>query len=189
MSVKWYGFLYAHESPIRGAIFTNDDDMAKAMGEIRVHGQEKRYHHTRVGIGGRMDTIQCAVVLGKLDRFDWEVAQRGRIGAHYATLFANLGPEIELLPVRLDRTSVHAQYTVLVRDRANAEARLKAAGIPTAIHYPIPLHQQPAYAPWAQGARFPISERLAQQVISLPMHADLDSDTQQRIAQSVKGFA
>ncbi len=173
-----------------GAIFTNDDDLAKAMGEIRVHGQEKRYHHTRIGIGGRMDTIQCAVVLGKLERFDWELTQRQAAGQRYRKGLAGGAPNnIVLFEVRPDRTSAYAQYTLKVRGRDKLEAALKAAGIPTAIHYPVPLHHQPAYMQLAQGASFPVAEQLAQQVISLPMHADLESETQQRIAQAVKSLA
>jgi UDP-2-acetamido-2-deoxy-ribo-hexuluronate aminotransferase len=165
-----------------GAIFTNDDDLAKVMREIRVHGQEKRYHHTRVGIGGRMDTIQCAVVLGKLERFDWELAQRQVVAERYRQGLA--GSNAGLFEVRADRTSAYAQYTLRIEEREKAEAALKAAGIPTAVHYPVPLHQQPAYAQWAPGMSFPVSERLSRHVISLPMHPELAAETQNRIVQA-----
>jgi UDP-2-acetamido-2-deoxy-ribo-hexuluronate aminotransferase len=166
-----------------GALFTSDDALAAAMREIRVHGQSGRYHHTRIGVGGRMDSIQCAVVLAKLERFEWEVRQRAEIGAHYDALLA---PSVKLLKVRPDRTSVYAQYTVRVAERARFERELKARGIPSAVHYPLSLHQQPAYAAGCAGQSFPNSERLAREVISLPMHADLDESSQQRIVQAVR---
>ncbi len=169
-----------------GALFTSDDALAAAMREIRVHGQSGRYQHTRIGVGGRMDSIQCAVVLAKLERFDWEVRQRGEIGAHYDAL---LGSSVKTLKVRPDRTSVYAQYTVRVSERAKFEQEMKARGIPTAVHYPLSLHQQPAYAAGYAGQSFPVSERLAREVISLPMHADLDESTQQRIVAAVRELA
>jgi UDP-2-acetamido-2-deoxy-ribo-hexuluronate aminotransferase len=169
-----------------GAIFTSDDELGKAMREIRVHGQEGRYRHTRVGVGGRMDSIQCAVVLAKLERFDWEVRQRIEIGAHYDALLA---PSVTTMKVRPDRTSVYAQYTVRVAERARFEQGLKAHGIPSAVHYPLSLHQQPAYAAGYADQSFPVSEALAREVISLPMHADLDEATQQRIVAAVRKLA
>ncbi len=169
-----------------GALFTSDDALAKAMREIRVHGQEGRYRHTRIGVGGRMDSIQCAVVLAKLDRFEWEVRQRAEIGAHYDALLA---PSVKTLKVRPDRTSVYAQYTVRVAERARFEQELKARGIPSAVHYPLSLHQQPAYAAGYVGQSFPVSERLAREVISLPMHADLDEGAQQNIVGAVREVA
>jgi len=159
-----------------GAIFTQDDALAKAMREIRIHGQERRYVHTRIGVGGRMDSIQCAVVLAKLKRFDWELGRRIEIGNHYT---ATLSRHMATMRVKPDRTSAYAQYTVRARDRAAFEARLKELGVPTAVHYPTALHRQPAYAALAAGALCPEAEQLAREVISLPMHpyltqADLD---------------
>ena len=166
-----------------GAIFTRDDALAKAMREIRVHGQSGRYQHTRIGVGGRMDSIQCAVVLAKLGRFEWEVRQRAEIGAHYDALLA---PSVKTLKVRPDRTSVYAQYTVRVAERARFEQELKARGVPSAVHYPLSLHQQPAYAAGQAGRSYPVSERLAREVISLPMHADLGENAQQQIVTAVR---
>jgi UDP-2-acetamido-2-deoxy-ribo-hexuluronate aminotransferase len=168
-----------------GALFTGDDALATAMREIRVHGQAGRYHHTRIGVGGRMDSIQCAVVLAKLQRFDWEVRQRIEIGAHYDALLST-SPQIKTIKTRADRTSVYAQYTVRVAGRERFEQGLKARGIPSAVHYPLSLHQQPAYAAGYAGQSFPVSETLAREVISLPMHADLDEATQQRIVAAVR---
>ena len=166
-----------------GALFTSDDALATAMREIRVHGQAGRYHHTRIGVGGRMDTIQCAVVLAKMERFEWEIRQRAEIGSHYDVLLA---PVVKTLKVRPDRTSVYAQYTVRVAGRARFEQELKARGIPSAVHYPLSLHQQPAYAAGYAGQSLPAAEALAREVISLPMHADLDENTQQRIVAAVR---
>lgn len=165
-----------------GAIFTADGALAAAMREIRVHGQERRYHHTRVGVGGRMDSIQCAVVLAKLERFDWEIERRLAIGKRYDALLA---PHLRTLRVRPDRTSVYAQYTVRAPDRAALESGLRARGIPTAIHYPLALHQQPAYAALSPGASLPNAERLAREVISLPMHPYLTDALQDRIVEAV----
>ena len=168
-----------------GALFTSDDNLAMAMREVRVHGQSGRYHHTRIGVGGRMDSIQCAVVLAKLARFEWEVRQRIEIGSHYDALFSSLS-NIKAIKVKADRSSVYAQYTVRVQERARFEQGLKSRGIPSAVHYPLSLHQQPAYAAGYAGQSFPVSELLAREVISLPMHADLDENTQQRIVAAVR---
>ena len=169
-----------------GALFTSDDALAQAMREIRVHGQSGRYRHTRIGVGGRMDSIQCAVILAKLERFDWEVRQRAEIGAHYDALL--LSCEARTLRVKRDRSSVYAQYTIRMQQRDAFERHMKARGIPTAVHYPLALHQQPAYAAAQAGRSFPVSELLAREVISLPMHADLDEATQQRIVAAVREF-
>jgi UDP-2-acetamido-2-deoxy-ribo-hexuluronate aminotransferase len=169
-----------------GAMFTNDDALAQALREIRVHGQSKRYVHTRIGVGGRMDSIQCAVVLAKLERFEWEVEQRQRVGARYSQLLSELAPELVLLSLRPDRTSVYAQYTVRLKDRAKVQQTLQAAGVPTAVHYPIPIHRQPAYERFHNGCSIPVSEQLADEVMSLPMHADLDLATQNRIVTHLR---
>ena len=168
-----------------GAIFTDDDALAQACIEIRVHGQSARYIHTRVGIGGRMDTIQCAVLLAKLPRFDEEVARRIVLGARYAEMIQSSGARVGLLAVRPDRTSVWAQYTVLVEGRDKLQQRLKQAGIPTAVHYPRPLHQQPAYAHHAPGQVFAVSESLAARVISLPMSPDLTEEHQRQVVTAL----
>ncbi|MGV3628263.1 MAG: DegT/DnrJ/EryC1/StrS family aminotransferase [Betaproteobacteria bacterium] len=169
-----------------GALFTSDDRLAKAMREIRVHGQEKRYYHTRLGVGGRMDTIQCAVVLAKLERFDWEVARRAEAGRRYDALLRDLETRATPVAVRPDRSSVYAQYTVRVRERENLQALLKTRGIPTAVHYPVPLHLQPAYRAYGAEQRFPASEELSEQVMSLPMHPDLTPETQEMIVNALK---
>ncbi|WAC74943.1 DegT/DnrJ/EryC1/StrS family aminotransferase [Roseateles sp. SL47] len=168
-----------------GALFTNNDTLAKAAREIRVHGQSQRYTHTRVGVGGRMDTLQCAVVLGKLERFDWEVAQRLRLGARYQQLLADL--PLQGLAVREDRDCVWAQFTVQVDQREAVVAALKAAGIPTAIHYPKPLHRQAAYADRCRvPAPLPHAETAATRVMSLPMSPDLTEAQQDQVVEALR---
>lgn len=156
-----------------GAIFTDDAALAEACTEIRVHGQSARYYHTRIGIGGRMDTLQCAILLAKLARFDWEVARRIELGDRYAAAILGRGAKAGLLTVRPERTSVWAQYTVLVENRDVVQEKMQQAGVPTAVHYPRPLHRQPAYEKLCDPKPMPVSDRLASQVISLPMSADL----------------
>lgn len=166
-----------------GAIFTNDDKIAQACKEIRVHGQSRRYYHTRVGVGGRMDTLQCAIVLAKLERFAWEVEQRIAIGQHYNRLMDEAG--VQRVQQRADRTSVFAQYTVLVNEREQVEKRLREEGIPTAVHYPIPLNDQPAYQHLCGTDYTPFARELAQRVISLPMGADLSLADQTRVIETI----
>jgi len=168
-----------------GAIFTNDDALAKSMREIRVHGQEKRYYHTRIGVGGRMDTIQSAVLLAKLERFEWELAQREGAARRYAKLLSEFKGRIELPIVRADRSSVFAQYTIQVSDRQRIQTVLQQKGIPTAVHYPVPMHKQPAYGSVSRHGSLAVAERMAERVLSLPMHADLDSATQRRIVDGI----
>ncbi len=167
-----------------GAIFTSDDALAQACREIRVHGQSARYTHTRVGVGGRMDTLQCAVVLAKLERFEWELQRRQDIGARYGALLDAAG--VERVTTRADRDSVLAQYTVFVDDRARVQAALAERGVPTAVHYPKPLHHQPAYAAGHDPASFPHSVRAAHRVMSLPMSADLTAAQQDRIVDALR---
>ncbi len=169
-----------------GAVFTNDDALARALTEIRVHGQSARYHHTRIGVGGRMDTLQCAVLLGKWPAFEGEVAARVRIGERYRQLLADLPAPCRTVTVRPDRNSVWAQYTVIVPQREAIAANLKQAGVPTAIHYPKPIHAQPAYAMYARPGDTPVSDALAQSVLSLPMHPLLDEATQDFIVATLK---
>jgi len=164
-----------------GAIFTNNDALAKAMREIRVHGQERRYYHTRVGVGGRMDTLQCAVVLAKLERFDWEIEQRIQAGERYLSLLNNV-PSVTQLAVRPDRTCVWGQFTIQVQNREDTLHKLNAAGIPVAVHYPVPLHHQPAYESLCRvSGSLHHAEAVSNKVISLPMHPYIDLDTQHHI--------
>ncbi|OQS34337.1 DegT/DnrJ/EryC1/StrS family aminotransferase [Chromobacterium haemolyticum] len=167
-----------------GACFTSDDALAKKMREIRVHGQDRRYHHPIIGLNGRLDTIQAAVLLAKLPSFADEVAARERIGARYSLLLR----DVARVPVIAEGNShVYAQYTIEVDDREAVQAKLKELGVPTAVHYPIPLHLQPAFAHLnlPEGS-FPLSEAAGRRVMSLPMHPFLDEATQDAIVAAVK---
>lgn len=168
-----------------GAIFTDDAVLAKAMREIRVHGQERRYYHTRIGVGGRMDTIQCAVVLAKLETLDWEVEQRISIGARYQRLFAGSNV-LQPLTVKADRTCVWGQFTLQADNREELLVRINAEGVPTAIHYPVPLHRQPAYSALSRiSGSLKHSDAVSSRVFSLPMHPYLSESDQDWIAEAV----
>ena len=167
-----------------GAIFTDDAEIAKAAQEIRVHGQSQRYVHTRIGVGGRMDTLQCAIVLAKLSRFDWEIEQRLRIGDAYNQQMDRLG--VERVQQKDDRTSVFGQYTILVQDRGTVQAKLSEQGVPTAVHYPVPLNRQPAYAHLCCPDCTPNSDIAAARVMSLPMSPYLSEQDQQQVIASLK---
>ena len=167
-----------------GAIFTNDAALAQACREIRVHGQSARYTHTRVGVGGRMDTLQCAVVLAKLERFEWELARRREIGQRYREQLADVSG-VRLLAVRADRDCVWAQYTIFVKHRSAVQASLQLQGIPTAVHYPRPLHHQPAYAALCCPGCCPQSVIASAQVLSLPMSADITDADMRRVVDAL----
>jgi UDP-2-acetamido-2-deoxy-ribo-hexuluronate aminotransferase len=177
-----------------GALFTDDDALAKAMREIRVHGQDRRYHHPRLGINGRLDTLQAAVLLTKLDIFPEEVAARQRIGARYSEMIQEAFAK-ESDPARKVATpylapgctSVYAQYTIEVADRPRVEEGMKKHGIPTAVHYPVPLHLQPVFAGVGKGeGAFPVAEAAGRRVISLPMHPYLTEDQQHTVVQALR---
>lgn len=167
-----------------GACFTHDDALAGAMRELRNHGQDRRYHHTHIGVNGRMDTIQAAVLLAKLEVFDTELVARNEAAGRYAALLRGVVATPE---VKLDRSSVWAQYTIEVDDRDAFQRALAEQGIPTAVHYPEALHLQPVFAPLGLSAgSFPVAERAAKRVISLPMHPYLTPPAMQEIARAVK---
>lgn len=169
-----------------GALFTNDEEIAQACREIRVHGQSKRYHHTRIGVGGRMDTIQCAIVLAKLERYDWEIQKRMENGQHYNTLMDEKG--IKRIQQQQNRTSVFAQYSILVENREQLIDKLKKEGIPVAVHYPVPLNQQPAYEKFWGAAKTPVASEVAKKVMSLPMGPYLQEDDLNKIVAAFASF-
>jgi UDP-2-acetamido-2-deoxy-ribo-hexuluronate aminotransferase len=177
-----------------GALFTGDDALAKVMREIRVHGQDRRYHHPRLGINGRLDTLQAAVLLAKMDIFDDEIAARAQLGARYTAMIeeaftAESDPARRVVTPYLAPgcTSVYAQYTIEVANRPQVEQGMKAHGVPTAVHYPVPLHQQPVFANLGLGAgSFPIAERASARVLSLPMHPYLTADQQAQVVQALR---
>ena len=173
-----------------GALFTDDDQLAKVMREIRAHGQDRRYHHPRLGINGRLDTLQAAILLSKLDIFEDEVAARARIGARYTELIDaafTKSDGVTTPTLARDCTSVYAQYTVEVPNRAKVEEGMKARGVPTAVHYPVPLHLQPVFAHLGLGkGAFPLSEAAGERVISLPMHPYLTEQQQVSVVKALK---
>ena len=172
-----------------GAIFTNDDELATVIRQIARHGQDRRYHHIRVGVNSRLDTLQAAILLAKLEILDEEIALRQQVAARYAALFAeHLTADSEnavVVPyIEPHNISVHAQYTVRVRNREQVRARTKEAGIPTVVHYPIPLNKQPAVADTL--ARLPVGDEVADQVLSLPMHPYLTAEVQEHVVKTVQ---
>lgn len=170
-----------------GACFTDDDDLAARMRQIRVHGQDRRYHHPIIGLNGRLDTLQAAILLAKLEVFDEEVAARQRVADRYATALAG---EVRTPVVMPGNASVFAQYTIEVDSRERFIAALKGDGVPTAVHYPIPLNLQPAFAELQQGpGSFPNAEDAAKRVVSLPMHPYLSESDQRTICLSVLAAA
>jgi UDP-2-acetamido-2-deoxy-ribo-hexuluronate aminotransferase len=150
-----------------GAIFTNDDELAKVMRQIARHGQDRRYHHVRVGVNSRLDTIQAAVLLPKLAVLDEEIRQRQEVALNYTRLLD--GHDIARIPsIESHNVSAWAQYTVQVSERDQVQGRLKDVGVPTAVHYPIPLNRQPAVQDLE--VKLPVGDAVAQGVVSLPMH-------------------
>lgn len=169
-----------------GAIFTNDDELAQKIRWIRVHGQDKRYHHAVLGLNGRLDTLQAGVLLAKMRIFPQEVILRAQVAQRYNELFEGANCTIPF--IAQGNTSVYAQYSLLVQDRAGLIKHLADNKIPTAVHYPIPLHKQPIFENNYHGQDLSLSERLASQVISLPMHPYLEHATQDQIVDAVKKF-
>ena len=175
-----------------GAVFTDDPELALKMEQIRVHGQESRYHHVAIGINGRLDTIQCAVLLEKLTRYDWEIGRRQAIASHYTEALAGLRGRVEVPVVRADRGSVWAQYALRVDEKAvrggrdGLAARLKERGTPTSVHYPSPLHHQPVYARLRNKFSLPIAERAAREALCLPLYPDMPDEAVARVIEAVR---
>jgi dTDP-4-amino-4,6-dideoxygalactose transaminase len=169
-----------------GAIFTEDPALAEVLRSLRVHGQgQDRYDNVRIGMTGRLDSIQAAVLIEKLKIFEDEINRRNAVAARYNDALQDVAIVPRVLP---DRSSVWAQYTIRIdpAKRAGMAEALKVKGIPTAIYYPKPVHQQTAYRRFpCAGNGLPVSEALAQEVISLPMHPYLEPELQDRIVDAV----
>lgn len=164
-----------------GACFTNDAELAETMQAIRKHGQTKKYHHPRLGLNARLDTLQAAALLPKLEIFEDEIERRQRVAAYYEKVL----PSTVTPPyIASHNKSVYGQYTIQVDNRDELQAALKEASIPTAVHYPTPLHKQPIYLSFDQS--LPVSETIAQRVISLPFHAYLEQKNIDQIATIIK---
>ncbi len=167
-----------------GALFTDDDGLADVMRAIRSHGGVRRHHHTVVGMNGRLDTLQAAVLLAKLPHFDREVAERQRLGARYSTA---LGDACGVPAIDAGCTHVYAQYTIRARDRDVLGAKLKEVGIPTGVYYPRCLHEQPVFGDLGYSlGSFPASEQAAREVLSLPMGPFLKEDDQDKVIAAVR---
>ncbi len=170
-----------------GACFTNDQSLAEKMRHLRAHGQDRRYHHPIIGLNARMDTLQAAILLEKLAVFPDEVKSRGEIGARYTELF---GSKVKTPVIPDGSTHVYAQYTIEVENRAAVQEALKEQDIPTAVHYPIPLHLQPAFSFLGLGkGSFPVAEAASEKVMSLPMHPYLSHSDQDKIVEAVLNAA
>ncbi len=174
-----------------GAVFTNDEELSKVIRQIARHGQDRRYHHIRVGVNSRLDTLQAAILLPKLAVLDQELSARQQVAETYNKLLARRHPRdsgVDIVTPHLEphNTSAWAQYTVQVPNRETLQEQLKQAGIPTAVHYPIPLNEQPAYREPGGAADTPIASRIAQQVMSLPMGPDLATEDVVRIVGELK---
>jgi UDP-2-acetamido-2-deoxy-ribo-hexuluronate aminotransferase len=167
-----------------GALFSNDDPLAEKMRAIHTHGGLKRNHHPLLGTNGRFDTIQAAVLLGKLPHFDWEVRERGNIGARYSEALKGFC----IVPVVAPgNTHVYAQYTIRVPNRDKVAEQLKKQGIPTAVYYPKCLHEQPVFSKLGYSlGDFPESEKASREVLSLPMHPFLAPEQQDIVVGALK---
>jgi len=167
-----------------GACFTDDDRLAESMREIRNHGQARRYYHSRIGINGRLDTLQAAILLAKLEAFEDEIRSRNRIAGEYSS---RLNDVVTIPQVEKRNRSTWAQYTVQVSDRSEVQESLAAQGIPTAIHYPAPIHLQPAfsYLDMPPGS-FPVSEEVSKSVLSLPMHPYMSADDVSLVSSALR---
>lgn len=166
-----------------GMVFTNNKDLAILLKSIREHGQKVRYHHTRLGMNGRLDTIQAAVLLTKFAHFEDEIAKRQKVAHYYLD---NLPAGIRGPVVLPENRSVFSQFTIRISQRDPIQAALGQMGIPTAIHYPIPLHHQPAFANLIDHNTLPVATRAAQEVLSLPMHPFLTIEQQDQVLESLR---
>lgn len=163
-----------------GAIFTNDDELATVMRQIARHGQDRRYHHVRVGVNSRLDTLQAAILLPKLNILDDEIKLRNQVAEFYSIQLNKVG--IETTPLIEEyNTSAWAQYTIQMQNRKKVQNALASEGIPTAVHYPIPLNKQPAVK--AINSELEVGDKLADLVISLPMHPYMREIEQYRIIE------
>lgn len=169
-----------------GAVFTNNDEYAKMIKMMRVHGQNKRYHHKYIGMGGRLDTIQAAILLAKLPYYAQELEDRQQVAQHFTDA---LSDRLQTPVIKLNRSSAWAQYTVRVKNRDALQDKLKDNGIPTAVHYPMPLHLQECfqYLNYKQGDLL-ISEKASNEVMSLPMNSFLTNDQVGYVISKIEEF-
>ena len=166
-----------------GMAFCNDENLADRLRMIREHGQAARYRHAMLGMNGRLDTIQAAVLLAKIPYFEAEIEARQRVAEYYRKRLAG---HVRLPVIAAGNVSVHAQFTIRVQQRDAVQKQLTELGIPTAIHYPAPLHRQPIFANLGyQDDDFPEAAQAAQEVLSLPMHPFLTTEEQDKVVDSL----
>ncbi|WP_312441902.1 DegT/DnrJ/EryC1/StrS family aminotransferase [Stutzerimonas kunmingensis] len=169
-----------------GAIFTNDEELAIVLRQIARHGQDRRYHHIRVGVNSRLDTLQAAILLPKLEIFVEEIALRQAVARKYDSALAASNACVTPF-IEEHNNSAFAQYTLLVRDRVRIQEQLSTIGVPTAVHYPIPLNKQPAVADTS--VKLPVGDTIAEQVISVPMHPYIRDEEIRTITNAFLGRA
>jgi UDP-2-acetamido-2-deoxy-ribo-hexuluronate aminotransferase len=171
-----------------GAVLTNNDELAGKIRMLRVHGQNKRYHHKYIGLGARLDTIQAAILNVKLKHYKKDLKLRQEVVGKYNEKLKNIN-EIILPFVKEDRTSAWAQYSIRIKNRDKIQAKLKELDIPTAVHYPMPLHMQECfkYLGYKKGD-FPVAEKVSKEIISLPMNPYLRDKEIRYIVDNLKGF-
>lgn len=170
-----------------GACFTDNDELATLMDLIHRHGQDRRYHHVCMGLNSRLDTLQAAILLAKLELFDEEVKRREGIGTKYTKLLQSVSNVITPY-VAPENKSVYAQYTIRTKNRDKLRLQLEERGIPTAIHYPFPLNRQPLFDYLAQKNEVPVAERVAAEVLSLPMSAWVKDETIEMIVNQIRNI-
>lgn len=169
-----------------GACFTDDDELAQRMRQLRIHGADRKYHHPLIGFNGRLDTMQAAVLLAKLEIFPAEIKARQEAGRRYSQHLSAQCEDVEPPYIAPENTTVYAQYTVAVADRAAYQEKLQAANVPVAVHYPLPLYRQPAYATLGVGPEgYPVTEAAAGKVMSLPMHPYLTNTEQAAVVSAL----
>jgi UDP-2-acetamido-2-deoxy-ribo-hexuluronate aminotransferase len=173
-----------------GAIFTNNDELAKTLTSVRMHGMgEHRYMHPRIGVNGRLDTLQAAILLPKLGRYPLEIENRQKVADRYTTAFADLRSKGIYTPIiRSDRQSVWAQYTLRVPNRDAFQKHLQEKGVPTAVHYPKTMGDQPAYTSISTVHDISVARKAANEVVSLPMYPDMTESIQNQIIEAVKSW-
>ena len=169
-----------------GAIFTDDDDLAAACRQLRNHGEESRYNHVRVGLNGRLDTLQAAILLTKLELFSDEISKRQQVANRYIDELTGLDG-IVLPQVHEYNTSVYAQFTLRVANRESFRSTLQEAGVPTAVHYPKPIYRQPAY--FSEQMSLPIADCAAKEVVSLPFSPWISVEDQDHVIEAIRDYA
>lgn len=168
-----------------GAVFCQTEEQYEKLVQVRNHGQESRYHHTQLGYNGRLDTLQCAILLVKLKRYPWEIEQRQKVARLYDQEFTSLS-SIVTPYVESDRDSVYAQYTIAVENREAVQKKLMELGVPTSIHYPKGMHEQPIMKELVPHQSLAATEKVCEKVLSLPLYADMPESHIEHVIEKVK---